>query len=110
MYAVMRMAGFQFKVEKQQEIRVPKLDLLIGDKITIPEVLLVSDNEKTTVGTPTVPGATVEAEVLSHGRGEKITVFKMKRRKNYRRKKGHRENYTRILIEAIQVEKSRGGE
>jgi large subunit ribosomal protein L21 len=52
----------------------------------------------------------VEAEVLSHGRGEKITVFKMKRRKNYRRKKGHRENYTRILIEAIQVEKNGGGE
>ncbi|MCD6169479.1 MAG: 50S ribosomal protein L21 [Candidatus Latescibacteria bacterium] len=103
MYAVVKLAGFQFKVEKQQQIRVPRLDIPIGERINIPEVLLVSDNEKKVVGSPTVPNATVEAKVLSHGKGEKITVFKMKRRKNYRRKKGHRQHYTEILIEDIHL-------
>lgn len=83
-------------------MRVPKLDVEPGKKVTFDEVLLTSDGEKVKAGQPMVKGAKVVAEVVGHGRGEKIIVFKFKRRKNYRKKTGHRQDYTEITIKELK--------
>ena len=94
-YAIIKTGGKQFSVEAGQTLRVPTLDKKEGDKIDI-ETLLVADGSTVKTG-----AGTVSATVVGHGRGEKIIVFKKKRRKTYRRKKGHRQGYTEIKIEKI---------
>jgi large subunit ribosomal protein L21 len=101
MYAIVKTGGMQFKVSPNNIIRVPKLEVEEGRKIDLESVLLFQDGEKTLVGSPKVEGAKVIAEVLSHGKEDKIVVFKMKKRKNYRRKRGHRQNYTELLIKEV---------
>jgi large subunit ribosomal protein L21 len=101
MYAVVKIAGAQVQVSKGQQVRVPRLALDPGAAQVFPEVLLVSSEEQTLIGQPTVAGAAVQATVVGHGRGPKIVVFKMKRRKKYRRRTGHRQDFTEIRVEDI---------
>ena len=101
MYAVIETGGKQFKVTKEDVIRVPKIKAEIGANIEFPPLLLSSDREAVSIGTPHVPQAKVVTSVLKHGRASKVVVFKMKRRKGYRRKKGHRQDYTDLLIQDI---------
>jgi large subunit ribosomal protein L21 len=102
MYAIVEIAGKQFKVEQDAKMYVPRLQAEVGDEITFDRVLLVS-GDSVSVGTPTVEGASVTAEVLDHVKGDKIIVFKKKRRKGYRVKNGHRQPYTRISIKTLSV-------
>ena len=97
-YAIFKAAGQQFRASKGDTIQVPKLDGEPGAEVTFEEVLLTSDGEKISAGQPTIKGASVTAEIVRHGKGEKIYVFKFKRRKNYRRKTGHRQKYTEVRI------------
>ena len=101
MYAVVEIAGHQVRVDKGQHLKVPKLDLQEGASHQISEVLMLGDTDRTQVGQPHVEGAAVQATVLGHGRGDKIIVFKMKRRKTFRRRNGHRQDYTEIRIDDI---------
>lgn len=101
MLAIIRTGGKQYSVSPGDVIRVEKLAVNRGDEIRIDDVLLVQNAGQTTVGAPTVPGASVLARVLSHGRGEKIYIRKLKRRKNYRRRAGHRQDYTQLLVREI---------
>lgn len=103
MFAIVDIAGFQEKVEKGSKLRVPTLSEKEGGTVTFEKVLLVAkSDDDVTVGTPTVSGASVEAKILSHGRGDKIRVFKMKRRKRYRRDKNHRQGFTEIEVTGIK--------
>ena len=101
MYAIVETQGTQFKVAKDTEVDIPKLNKAPGEKITIQNVLLIADKSEVLVGKPYIEGAKVEASVVSHSKGKKIIVFKYKSKKNYRRKRGHRQEYTRILIHDI---------
>ncbi len=103
MYAVVKIKGQQYRVEPGITLQVPLLDDEIGADVTFDEVLMFSDGEDIKVGSPTVAGATVAAEVLRHGRSRKVIVFKFKRRKNYRRKKGHRQPFTEVSIKGINA-------
>ena len=98
MYAIFRALGKQFRAEKGKTIRLPLMDAEAGAKVTFDEVLLSSDGETIRAGTPLVAGAKVEAEVVGVGQEPKIYVFKFKRRKNYRRKTGHRQKFTEVRI------------
>ena len=100
--AVVQIAGKQVRVHENDVIRVPLLADEVGSSVEFDEVLLVSDTD-IKVGTPTVKGAKVVAEVLEHGREKKIRVFKMKRLKTYRRTQGHRQHFTQLRITAIQA-------
>jgi large subunit ribosomal protein L21 len=102
-YAIFKAAGQQFRAEKGDTLKVPLLDVEPGKKVTFDEVLLTSDGEKVKAGMPMVKGAKVTAEVVEHGRGPKIQVFKFKRRKNYRKKTGHRQDYTEIVIKDVKA-------
>ncbi|MAG98250.1 MAG: 50S ribosomal protein L21 [Alphaproteobacteria bacterium] len=101
MYAVIRTGGKQLRVAKNDVIRVEKLAAEDGAEITLDDVLMLGDGSDTTIGTPLVEGASVSATVLEQTRGDKIIVFKKKRRKNYRRRKGHRQDLTVLRIDAI---------
>jgi len=103
MYAVFRTGGKQFRAEPGSRLRIPSLDAPEGETVTFDEVLLASGDGEVKVGRPLVPDAEVKAEVLRHDRTKKIIVFKRKRRKNYRRKQGHRQKFTEIRIDEIQV-------
>jgi large subunit ribosomal protein L21 len=103
MYAVFRTGGKQFRAEPGKKIRIPSLEREPGEAITFDEVLLASDGTSVQVGAPTVAGASVKAEVVRHGRDKKIIVFKRKRRKNYRRKQGHRQGFTEVRVDEIVV-------
>ena len=98
MYAIFRALGKQFRAEKGKTLRLPLFDGEAGSKVTFDEVLLSSDGETIRAGTPLVSGAKVEAEIVGVGKEPKIYVFKFKRRKNYRRKTGHRQKYTEVRI------------
>lgn len=102
MYAIIETGGKQLKVEEGQTIFVEKLDAAEGETVTFDKVVFVG-GDTVKVGSPHVEGATVTAKVGEHGRGKKITVFKMKRRKNYRRKQGHRQPYTKLSVEKINA-------
>jgi large subunit ribosomal protein L21 len=104
MYAIIDAMGKQLKVRENEKVLIPKQEANEGDEIVISRVLLVSDGETVKVGTPTVEGARVIAEVVGHKKLPKVTVFKFKRRKNYRRKKGHRQPVTEVLIKNIMIE------
>jgi large subunit ribosomal protein L21 len=103
MYAIFRASGKQFRAEKGKMIRLPLLDAEAGAKVTFDEVLLSSDGQTIRAGTPLVAGAKVEAEVVGVGKEPKIYVFKFKRRKNYRRKTGHRQKYTEVRITDVTL-------
>lgn len=102
MYAIVECKGFQYRVEPDQVLQIPLTDAEPGAKLTLDRVLLIGDGTSTKIGAPTVSGATVEAEVVRHGRGKKIIVGKFKKRKDFRRKKGHRQDFTEIRIGAIK--------
>ena len=101
MYAIVEIAGQQFKVEKGQEIFVHRLEGEEGAKLDFDKVLLIEDGKKIKVGTPNVEGAKVSTKILSHLKGDKVIVFKKKRRKGYKVKNGHRQYLTKISIENI---------
>jgi large subunit ribosomal protein L21 len=101
MYAVIKTGGKQYKVSAGEKLKVESIVAEIGSQIVLDQVLLVADGEKVTAGTPLVSGAAVKATVVAHGRGEKIEIFKMRRRKHYRKTQGHRQNYTEIEINGI---------
>ena len=101
MYAIVEIAGQQFKVEKDQKVFVHRLQTEEGKKVTFDNVLLLADGSKVTVGAPAIDGASVGAKVLKHLKGDKVIVFKKKRRKGYRVKNGHRQALTEIQIESI---------
>jgi large subunit ribosomal protein L21 len=103
MYAIFRAKGMQFRAEPDETLRIPSLEAAPGDDVTFDEVLLAEREGKLQVGTPALKGASVSATVVRHGRGEKIVVFKRKRRKGYRRKQGHRQDFTEVKILGIDV-------
>ena len=101
MYAIVEIAGHQFKVEKDQKVFVNRLATEEGKAVSFDNVLLIADGDKVTVGAPAITGAQVGAKVLKHLKGDKVIVFKKKRRKGYRVKNGHRQALTEIVIENI---------
>jgi large subunit ribosomal protein L21 len=104
MYAVFRTGGKQFRAEAGARLRVPSLDVEPGGSVVFDDVLLAGDGEANVqVGTPKLDGATVKAEVLRHGRTDKVIVFKRKRRKGYRKKQGHRQGFTEIRVDEVAL-------
>lgn len=101
MYAIVEIAGQQFKVENEKKLYVHLLEAAEGDSVDFDKVLLVDNDGKISVGTPTVNGAKVTAKVLEHVKGDKVLVFKKKRRKGYKKLNGHRQQFTQIQIENI---------
>jgi len=101
MYAIVEIAGQQFKVAKDQKVYVHRLKEEEGKKVTFDQVLLIGDGENVTVGAPAIDGAAVEAKIVKHLKGDKVIVFKKKRRKGYRVKNGHRQFLTELVIEGI---------
>jgi large subunit ribosomal protein L21 len=106
MYAVIKTGGKQYRVSAGEKLKVESIPAEVGAEITLDQVLLVADGDTVTMGTPIVQGAAVTAKVLAHGRGEKLKIFKMKRRKHYRKTLGHRQNYTEIEISGISGQRS----
>lgn len=98
MYAVIRTGGKQYRVAPDDTLQIEKIEGEAGDTVSFCEVLLIGGNGEASIGTPTIEGAQVSAEVLEQGRGPKITIFKKKRRQNYRRKRGHRQDLTTVRI------------
>jgi len=103
MYAIVEIAGQQFKVAKDQKVYVHRLQNEEGSKVTFDNVLLVSEGENVTIGAPAIEGANVTAKILGHLKGDKVIVFKKKRRKGYKKKNGHRQFLTEIQIDGISV-------
>ena len=103
MYAIIRAGGKQFKAEKGKTLRLPLMEAEAGAKVTFDEVLLSSDGQTIKTGAPLVQGAKVTGEVVGRGKEAKIYVFKFKRRKNYRRKTGHRQGYTEVRITDLKL-------
>ena len=101
MYAIVEIAGQQFKVSKDLKVYVHRLANEEGSKVSFDKVLLLDDNGNVTLGAPAIEGASVEAKVLQHLKGDKVIVFKKKRRKGYKKRNGHRQYLTQILIEGI---------
>ena len=106
MYAIVEIAGHQFKVQKDQQVYVNRLDVGEGKKVTFDRVLLVDDNGKVTVGAPAISGAQVSAQVERHLKGDKVLIFKKKRRKGYQKLNGFRASLTEIKITNIKVAKT----
>lgn len=102
MYAIVDIAGKQFKVEKDKFVYAPLLELEEGSAVDFNKVLLVDDEGQVKVGTPTLEGAKVSGKVLEHVKGDKVIVFKKKRRKGYKVKNGHRQQFSKVLIEDIK--------
>jgi large subunit ribosomal protein L21 len=103
MYAIVNIAGQQFKVQKDQEIIVHRLATDAGKKIEFKDVVLTENDGKIKVGSPLLKGASISAKVISHMRGDKVIVFKKKRRKGYQKQNGHRQDLTKIQIESITI-------
>ena len=101
MYAVIKTGGKQYRVSAGEKLKVEQISADIGSEIVLDQVLLVSSGDDLTMGTPMVSGAAVTAKVVSHGRGDKVHIYKMRRRKHYRKSQGHRQNYTEIEIVGI---------
>jgi large subunit ribosomal protein L21 len=101
MYAVIKTGGKQYRVIPGEKLKIEQIPADIGSEIVIDQVLMVSDGDALKVGAPLVVGATVKATVIAHGRGDKVKIFKMRRRKHYRKTQGHRQNFTEIRIETI---------
>jgi large subunit ribosomal protein L21 len=103
MYAVIRTGGKQYKVQENQALKIEKLDGTQGASVQFDDVLLYSDGESITIGTPNIDNAVVKAHISDQGKSKKTIVFKHKRRKNYRRMKGHRQEYTEVYIDSIAL-------
>ncbi len=103
MYAVIKTGGKQYRVVSGEKLKIEQIPADIGSEIVLDQVLMVSDGDALSVGTPLVAGAAVKATVIGHGRGEKVRIFKMRRRKHYQKHQGHRQNYTEIRIDAISA-------
>ena len=103
MYAIIESCGRQYKVAEGDVVFFEKLDAEEGKKVTFDNVVMVSEEGKVQIGNPYVKGVKVEGKVISHGKGKKIIVFKMKAKKNYRRKQGHRQPYTKVEITSIKT-------
>ena len=101
MYAVIKSGGKQYRVAAGEKLKIEQLAADVGAEIVIDQVLMVAEGETIALGTPLVAGASVTAKVVSHGRGDKVHIFKMRRRKHYRKSQGHRQNYTEIEILGI---------
>jgi len=101
MYAVIRTGGKQYKVAPGERLKVEQLRADVGAEVSLDQVLLVGGGPELRLGQPTLAGVSVKATVLGHGRGEKVDIFKMRRRKNYHRHQGHRQGYTELRIEDI---------
>src|SRR5690606_7198966 len=101
MYAIIKTGGKQYKVQSGEQLRLESLPAEVGASASFGEVLLVGSGEDVKVGAPLVSGAKVNATVLSHGRGEKVKIFKLRRRKHYQKTQGHRQNYTEVRIDEI---------
>jgi large subunit ribosomal protein L21 len=102
-YAIIRTGGKQFKVEPGKTIRLPSMEHSEGESVTFSEVLLASDGSAVQAGSPVIAGASVTGEVVRNGRDKKIIVFKFRRRKNYARKQGHRQGFTEVRIQNINL-------
>ena len=103
MYAIIRIGGHQYRAEPGKTIRIQSMEADLGSTVKFEDVLLGADGDTIKVGAPGLSGASVSAEVLRHGRGEKIIIFKHKRRKNYRRKQGHRQGFTEVRVNDINL-------
>jgi large subunit ribosomal protein L21 len=103
MYAIVEVAGQQFKVEQDKFIYAHRLQANEGDSLTFDKVLLIDNDGNVQVGAPTISGATVKAKVLKHLQGDTVLVFKKKRRKSYQKLNGHRQKFTKVLIESINA-------
>ena len=103
MYAVIKTGGKQYRVASGEKIKVEQIAADVGQEIVIDQVLAVSDGSAIKVGTPLVSGATVTVTVLSHGKHDKVRIFKMRRRKHYQKRQGHRQNFTEIEISAVNA-------
>ena len=103
MYAVVKTGGKQYRVAVGEKLKVEQIPADVDSQITIDQVFMVGEGESVKIGTPVVAGATVTATVVSHGRHDKVKIFKMRRRKHYQKHQGHRQNYTELRIEAISA-------
>ncbi|MCA3148243.1 MAG: 50S ribosomal protein L21 [Burkholderiales bacterium] len=103
MYAVVKTGGKQYKVAAGEKLKIEQIPADIGTQITLDQVLAVGNGDQIKLGAPLVAGAAVTATVVSQGRHDKVRIFKMRRRKHYQKRQGHRQNYTEIKIEAIQA-------
>ena len=101
MYAVVVTGGKQYRVSEGTTLVVDRVASEVGSELALDQVLMVGEGDSVRLGQPTVAGATVKATVVAHGRGEKVKIFKMRRRKHYQKHQGHRQNYTELKIEAI---------
>jgi large subunit ribosomal protein L21 len=101
MYAVIKTGGKQYRVSPGESVKVETIEAEVGATVVIEQVLMVADGDAVKVGTPLVAGAKVSATVVSHGRGPKVHIFKMRRRKHYQKNQGHRQNYTELRVDAI---------
>lgn len=108
MYAIIESGGKQHRIAEGEKVRIEKVQGNADDSVRVGEVLLVSDGERTLVGSPYVQGASVTGKILSQGRARKVIVFKYKRRKDTKKKKGHRQAFTELVIEKIEVEAAHG--
>jgi large subunit ribosomal protein L21 len=101
MYAVVKTGGKQYKVAPGEKLKVEQIPADVGAEVVLDQVLMIGEGESVRLGQPTVAGAAVKATVVAHGRGDKVRIFKMRRRKNYHRTQGHRQNYTELKIDSI---------
>ena len=101
MYAVVKTGGKQYRVSAGQKLKVEQIPAEVGAEITLDQVLMVGEGESVKVGAPLVAGASVKCTVVSHGRHDKVKIFKMRRRKHYQKHQGHRQNYTELRIDTI---------
>ncbi|MBD3897952.1 50S ribosomal protein L21 [Halomonas sp. ML-15] len=103
MYAVIKSGGKQYRVQEGQTLKLEKLEIATGETLEFDQVLLVGSDEETKVGAPLVEGAKVSAEVVSHGRGDKVTIIKFRRRKHHMKRQGHRQWFTEVKITGISA-------
>jgi large subunit ribosomal protein L21 len=108
MYAIIESGGKQYRIAEGVAIKLERLSAAEGEDIRIAEVLAVNDGNNTIIGNPYVAGAYIDGKVVSQGRGKKVIIFKYKRRKDYKKKNGHRQLYTELLVEKIHLEESHG--
>ena len=101
MYAVVKTGGKQYRVTPGEKLRVEQITADVGAEVVLDQVLMVGEGESVRLGQPVVAGAAVKATVVSHGRGDKVTIFKMRRRKHYQKHQGHRQNFTELKIDSI---------
>ena len=101
MYAVIKAGGKQYKVAPGEKLKLETIPAEVGAQVTLDQVLMVGDGDSVRLGQPTVAGAKVQATVLAHGRGPRVEIFKMRRRKNYRKHQGHRQGFTELQIDGI---------